>query len=350
MTDDEPFRIGLTDDSVYEKSISVPTTLKMLQEASGAVFERFPVDIDPVPSETLNRYDAVLAGGSHFTPESMSAVDRCSLIVRFGAGYDRVDLKASTEAGIIVATTPVGVRRPMATAALTHILVLSTRYMEKVRCTQENRWSDASQPELLGMGLGGRTLGFVGFGSIGRDLYDLISPFNMRHLVYDPYLDKSAANKLNITLADLDTVLTESDVVVVVCALTEETFHLIGTREFGLMKRDAYFVNVARGGIVDQKALASALAEHEIKAAGLDALDPEPIAEDDPLLKLDNAIITPHAMGLTDEMVRLCSELCVKAALDVQAGRPPDSVINLEVLKTPKLKAKLEAYRQKHSS
>ena len=349
MSQNEPFRIGLTDDSVYDKSMSVPSTLRMLETARQIAYDRFPVDIDPIPPERLNRYDAVLAGGSNFTPQSISGVDRCTLIVRFGAGYDRVNLEACTEAGIMVATTPVGVRRPMATVAMTHILVLATRFMEKARCAHEGRWSEASKPELLGMGLGGKTLGIVGFGSIGRDLYDLINPFGMRHLVFDPYMDPGLENQLDIERTDLPRLLSESDVVVVVCALTEETRHLIDAEAFRAMKKTAYFVNIARGGIVDQAALSAALADGQIKAAGLDALDPEPIDPEDPLLSQTNVVITPHAMGLTDEMVRLCSELCVKAALDVQAGRVPDSVINKQVLDTQRLRDKLDAYRQAYA-
>ena len=113
------------------------------------------------------------------------------------------------------------------------------------------------------------------------------------------------------------------------------------------MKNTAYLINVARGAIIDQAALASALASGEIAGCGLDAYDPDPIAADDPLLKLDNANLTPHALGYTDEMIRLCSELCVEAAIKVRRGEEPDSVINRSVLESAKLKAKMEGYRQR---
>ena len=342
-----PYRVGLTDDGVYDRIMNIPSVQQRLERESGLEMARFPIDIDPVPAETLNQFDAVLAGGSHFTPASISGVDRCTLITRFGAGYDRVNLEACTEAGIIVSTTPAGVRRPMATAALTHILVLSTRFVYKSSCAYNGHWAEAGSADQAGLGLSGRTLGYVGFGSIGQDLHHLISPFNMRQLVYDPYLDTSKIDESQIEQVDLKTLLSQADIVVTLCALTEETRHLIGGRELEMMKTSAYLVNVARGAIVDQKALTRALAEKQIRGAGIDALDPEPIAPDDPLLSMDNVNITPHALGVTDEMIRLCSELCFQAAMDVMEGNPPESVINRDVLDRPGLKEKLNRYQQR---
>lgn len=349
MDQSDLFRVGLTNDGVYHKTMNVPSAVGMLEDQPKVIYKRCPVEVDPIPQEVLDRFDVVVAGGPRFTPETVAGTARCSLIVRFGAGYDRVDLDACTEAGIIVATTPEGVRRPMATAALTHILVLSTRFVHKSRCAHENRWDIAHTDDEMGLGLKGSTVGFIGFGSIGKDLYALITPFEMRHLVYDPYLDQETASGFNIEKTDLTTLLTESDIVVVLCALTPETHHLIDSKAFGLMKPSCYFVNIARGGIVDQRALATALSEGHIRGAGLDALDPEPIHPDDPLLALDNVHITPHAMGLTDEMQRLCSEKCVQAALDVMRGNRPVSVINRAVLDEQKLKTKLQRYRDQFS-
>lgn len=341
------FRIGLTDDGVYDKIMHTASAREALEGTPGVEIAHFPASKDPVPPDLLNSFDAVLAGGSLFTLASTAGVERCSLIARFGAGYDRVNLDACTGAGIIVATTPGGVRRSMATSALTHILVLTTRFIHKSRLTYTGRWGEAQNAEHLGMGLGGKTIGYIGFGSIGRDLYTLISPFEMRHIVFDPYLDEKTATGYPIERVSLDALLSQSDIVVIACTLTDETRHLINKDTLSRMKRSAYLVNVARGAIVDQKALACALAEGQIRGAGLDALDPEPIEPDDPLLSLDNAILTPHAIGVTDEMVRLCSEMCVKAALDVMQAVTPASVINRAVLDSPKLKAKLAAYRQR---
>ena len=281
-----------------------------------------------------------------FTRVSLEGVERCNLIMRYGAGYDRVDLDGCTDAGVIVATTPAGIRRAMSTAALAHMLALATKYLFKRQCLYEGRWQEAAAAEHMGMGLAGRALGYVGFGNIGQDLYRLAQPFDMRHLVYAPYLNEEAASQFDIERVDFEALLDQADFIVLLCLLTDETRHLINEGALHRMKNTAYLINVARGAIIDQAALARALVSGEIAGCGLDAYDPEPIAADDPLLKLHNANLTPHALGYTDEMIRLCSELCVEAALKVRRGEEPASVINREVLDSVKLKARMESYRR----
>ena len=343
---DRPFRVGLTDDNIYERIMNCPSSRALLETTAGIEIERCPVDVDPLEAQVLNRFDAIAAGGSYVSHDSVKGADRCTLIVRYGAGYDRVDLDACTEAGIILATTPLGVRRPVAAGALTLILAVSMQLFRKSKLVATRQWDRVMDPDHIGVGLTRKTLGFVGFGSIGKELHHLIRPFQMRHLIYDPYVDKKLIESLGAEQTDLNTLLVESDFVVVVCQLTEETRHLLSTEQFAMMKRSAYVVNVARGAIIDQKALTRALAEGVVAGAGLDALDPEPTELDDPLLEKDNVILTPHGLAYTDEMIRLCSEGCVNAALAVRQGRHPDSVINRAVLGTAQLEAKLAAYRR----
>ena len=343
------FTIGATDDSVYDRIAMEPSAGGKLKGMPDAQLLKCPSkERQLMTAETLDQYDALLAGGPRITADTVAGTERIAVVARYGAGYDQIDLDACTEAGIIICTTPFGVRRSMAVAALTHILCLTTRLIEKARMLHAGQWLEAPSTANAGFGLTGRTLGLVGFGSIGSDLHGLMMPFGMRHLVYDPYVDEARLEEAGAEKVDLPTLLREADVVVVVCALTEETRHLIGAKELGMMKSTAYFVNIARGGIVDQGALTQVLAAGGIRAAGLDALDPEPIDPADPLLKLDNVLLTPHAMGLTDEMMRLCSELCVRAALRVMGGEIPDSVINKAVLDNPKLRAKLDGFRQRY--
>ena len=344
------FRVGLTDDGIYDNIMATESARLMLESTPGVEIAPFPVDAGPVDPKILDEFDVVLAGGRRVTRESVAGVERCSAIVRFGAGFDTVDLDVCTDAGIIVATTPGSVRRSMATAALTHILALSTRLFFKSGLVYNGRWREGSTLANVGTGLSGKTIGYLGFGNIGRDLYALISPFDMRHLVCDPYLDEATAGQYDIERVDLPALLSQSDFVVVLCPLGEETRHLIGTEELRQMKPSAYLVNVARGAIVDQQALVRALSAEQIRGAGLDALDPEPIDPDDPLLALDNVNLTPHALGITDQMIRLGSELCAESALDVRRGEAPVSVVNRAVLDSSKLKAKLDAYRQRYGS
>ena len=345
MAQDSCYRVGITGD-MYDKVMAIDTAREALENASGVEVVRFDHGEEPVASAELDAFDAIIAGGVRINRESTAALKRTSLIVRFGAGYDRVDLEACSEAGVIVSTTPAGIRRAMSTAAMAHILALSTKYLFKRRCIYEDRWFDAAAPEHMGMGLAGRAIGYVGFGNIGQDLYRLIHPFEMRHLVYDPYLAEDAAGAFDIERVDFETLLAQSDFIVLLCLLTDETRHLINEDTLGKMKNTAYLINVARGAIIDQAALASALASGQIAGCGLDAYDPEPIAAGDPLLELDNANLTPHALGYTDEMIRLCSELCVEAALKVRRGEEPASVINRAVLDSDRLLVKMRVYRE----
>jgi phosphoglycerate dehydrogenase-like enzyme len=347
MAQNDSFRVAITDDGVYDRIMAVESARDPLENAPHIEIARFSGERGLVDARDLDQYDALIAGGPIFTRESLEGVKRCALIIRYGAGYDRVDVEACTEAGVILATTPDGIRRPMATAALIHILALSTRLFFKSALIYEDRWAEAASMENYGTGLSGKTIGYIGFGNIGRDLYKLIKPFDMHHLVYDPYLDETTARQHQIERAGLSTVLARADFVVTLCTLTEETRHLIGAEQLRQMKNSAYLVNVARGAIIDQQALVRALGAKEIRGAGLDALDPEPIAPDDPLLGLDNVNLTPHALGITDEMVRRCSELCVQGTLDVMRGEAPASVINRAVLDEDKLRHKLVAYRQR---
>ena len=332
------FRIGVGTDGVAEKIHMIESAQAMLDGAANIEVVPFTADRDrPITTEEFDAVDVVIAGGQRFTSETLSASKRGVGIVRYGAGFDRVDVEACTKAGVILATTPEGIRRPMATAAVMHILVLATRLMRKRQLMYENRWPQSESIGEMGETLTDKTIGYVGFGNIGQDLYKLLQPFQVRNLVFDPYLNEDRVRDMNIERVDLPTLMSQSDFVVVLCNLTAETRHLIGAEELALLKSSAYFVNVARGGIVEQQALTRALTDGTIRGAGLDAVDPEPLAADDPLLNLDNVIVSPHSLGTTDEMLRLCSELCVEAALDIQHGRVPRNVINKDVLETPEL-------------
>ena len=346
-----PFRVGLSDEDIREKIMSAQAARQVLENEPTTESVQFSRGFLPITPEVLNDVDAMILGGSSYVGcEDLDGDRRCAALIRFGAGFDRIDLDACTAADIMVATVPTALSRPMSTAALTHILALATRLFARSKLVYNGRWSEGYHTANLGGGLTGKTIGFVGFGNIGRDLYTLVRPFQMRHLVFDPHLDDSAADGYVIERLDLTALLEQSDFVVILCPLTDETRHLIGEQELSLMKPTAYLINVARGAIVDQAALARALAEKRICGAGLDAFDAEPIAPDDPLLALDNVVLTPHALGHTVEMVNQCSEMCVAGILAVVRGEEPDNVINRAVLDRPKLKAKLEAFRQRFES
>jgi phosphoglycerate dehydrogenase-like enzyme len=222
--------------------------------------------------------------------------------------------------------------------------------MVKDRLTREAEAGFAKRGEHMGVGLVGRTFGSIGIGNIGAELFRLLKPFDMRHIAHDPFADKAVAKELGIELVSLEEVFRQADVVSVSCPLTAETRHLVNAERIALMKPSAYLINTARGPIVDQVALAAALAERRIAGAALDVLEKEPPDRDDPILSLDNVILAPHALCWTDQCFAGNGAADVRAVIDVQHGREPRGVVNREVLATPRWKERLAAYGARFGS
>jgi phosphoglycerate dehydrogenase-like enzyme len=241
-----------------------------------------------------------------------------------------------TRAGIIVTNTPSSMPRPVATIALTFVLALAGRLMLKDRITRAGRWHE--RMDNMGMGLTGRTLGVVGAGRIGKELLRMASVFDLKLLAADPYVDAIELGYLGARKVDLDTAMRESDFVVVCCLLNDETRHLVGASQFARMKPTGYFINVARGPIVDEVALIGALRAGRMAGAAVDVFEQEPVAADNPLLAMDNVIVTPHALCWTDECFHNMATTGLASIVDALAGRRPEFVVNREVLEHSRIK------------
>ena len=218
--------------------------------------------------------------------------------------------------------------------------------MAKDRLTREAAAGFARRGEHMGMGLVGRTLGSIGIGNIGAELFRLIKPFEMRLIAHNPYANPKLAAELGVELVGLE-VFRHSDFVNVSCPLTPETRHLVNADKLALMKPTAYLINTARGPIVDQTALTKALEKRRIAGAGLDVLEMEPPDADDPILKLDNVIFAPHALCWTDQCFAGNGAADVRAVLDVQHGRNPRAVVNRDVLETAAWRNRLFEFRRR---
>ena len=240
--------------------------------------------------------------------------------------------------------TPEAVRRPVAVAALTLLLSLTQNLRSLDYLTRDGRWHERAN--FLGIGLVGRTVGAVGLGSIGQELFRLIEPFGARRLAYDPYVDATSAQAVGAELVELEVLCRESDFIIVMCALTPETHHLLDAKRLNLMKESALLVNVARGAVIDQTALTAALRERRIRGAGLDVFEHEPVDPTDPLLSLDNVILTPHALCSTDQCLRDCGASACASILDIAVGRVPEFVVNQGVLDHPEALAKMAGRRR----
>ena len=251
----EKFTVGLTRDLLT--SSGDPSfgreALRILDAEPNITWEIMPESVNELTPAMLSRYDGILVNAPRVSRASFgNGAVRTRILARHGVGYDSVDVPACTEHGVVLTNQPDGVRRPVAVAALTFIMALSQHLFTKDRLTRAGRWNERT--DYMGMGLIGRTLGIVGAGSIGREIMRLAKPFGLRLLAADPYANAEAVAAEGAELTDLATVMRESDFVVVVCLLTPETHHLIGAEQFALMKPTAYFINVARGPIMDEVA------------------------------------------------------------------------------------------------
>ena len=321
-----------------EEDLSVAADeLTALERSPGIKCEYF--------DENLGDYDAILNWGIPITGDTFAGSSRLSAIALLGVGFDHHDVCACTDRGAVVFNAPDGVRRPMAQATLALLLALSTRMLEKDRAVRSGAWRRGKID--MGVGLIGRTLGLVGAGNIGAEVFRVASPLGMRYLAYDPHAKGSLTDSLNVSYVDLPTLLKESDFISIHTPLNEETRGLIGKTELCQMKPSAYLINTARGGIVDQNALVNALEARAIAGAGLDVVDPEPPGPGDPIRNLPNTIVTPHNLGETDDLIRGGTRQAIVGVLEVAYGRIPANVVNPDVLSTENFQAKLGSYRQR---
>jgi D-3-phosphoglycerate dehydrogenase len=328
----EKFRVGITRDNLKPdgKPIFDEACLKALDDPR-IQWEWLP-EIEPeLTPQTAARYDAVCVMLARITRTTVSGSDRrLKLIARFGVGYDMVDVPALTENGVLLTITPDGIRRPVATAALTFVLMLAQKVPTKDRLVRQGRWNE--RVNHMGTGLSGRTLGSIGVGNIGSELFRLATPFQMRHIACDPYVTQESVRPLGVTLVDMDTLFREADFLCVNCPLNEETRRLVGAKQFALMKPTAYFVNTARGPIVNEQALYEALASNRIAGAAIDVFEQEPTPPGNPLLQLENIIVTPHHVCLTDECINTVTASVFNACRELAHGRVPRNVVNQQVL------------------
>jgi D-3-phosphoglycerate dehydrogenase len=331
MTGDQAFyRVGITRDCLKGDGsgpIFDPAALALLDRASGISYEFLPEAAPAITPAAAARYDAIMALMPAVTRASLAGSDlRLRHVARFGSGFDNVDVAACTDAGVLVTIAPDGVRRPVATAILTFILALAQKLPAKDRLTREGRW--AERTGFMGQGLTGRTVGSIGFGSIAREAFRLLAPLEVERVAYSPRADPAAAAQAGVRLVDFETLLRGSDFLTINCPLTAETRGMIGARELALMKPTAHLVNTGRGPIVDERALYEALKHRRIAGAALDVFAEEPTPPDNPILALDNVIVTPHSLCWTDECFRRCAESAFGAIVDVSRGRQPAYPVN----------------------
>jgi phosphoglycerate dehydrogenase-like enzyme len=343
------FRVGITPDFYVDAKGRFEFALAArLAGVAGIEYATMPPQPGNVATpDALEQFDAIFALALRFTPASLRGVGRLAVIARWGVGYDMIDVPALTASGIALAITPAAVRRPVAEAILTFILALSKDLWEQDRAVRSGQWRGSLRR--LGVTLEGKVLGSIGCGNIAREMFRLARPLGFgRLLACDPYVKPEAAAPLGIELVSLEEVLRSSDYVSVNTLLNNSTRGLIGEAELRLMKPTAFLINTARGPIVDQAALTRALAARWIAGAGIDVFEQEPVDPADPILKLDNVILSPHALAWTEEIVRDNGLEACDNILSVARGEAPGGLVNREVLENPLFQRKLARYREAH--
>ncbi len=249
--------------------------------------------------EAIKDYDALIVrSATKVTKEIINAAKNLKVIGRAGVGLDNVDLESATQKGIIVMNTPAGNTISTCEHTMSMILALSRNIPQANASTKKGEWK---RSKFMGIELSGKILGIVGFGRIGKEVAKRALSFGMKVIVYDPFLSREIAEEMGIEVVELQGLLEHSDFITVHTPLTDETKHMISTKEFAIMKKGVRIINCARGGIIDETALGSAIKDGRVSAAALDVFEKEPLSADSELLKLDNVIITPHLGASTEE-------------------------------------------------
>ncbi|MEO8716888.1 MAG: NAD(P)-dependent oxidoreductase [Burkholderiales bacterium] len=338
------FKVGVTSDILDAKGEPVfgREPLEALNVAQGLEWEWLPKGIREITAEQAATYDALYVNSPKVPAAAVQGKElRLKVVSRHGVGYDSVDVPAMSKAGVLVCNTPNAMPRPVATMALTLMLALAHRLLAKDRMTREGRWND--RVDHMGMGLTGRTLGVVGAGRIGKELLRMAKVFDLKLWAADPYAEELELNYIGAKKVPLEELMAAADFVVVTALLNEETRYLINANQLARMKPTAYLINVARGPVVDEKALYDALSKRKIAGAGLDVFEEEPTPASNPILKLDNVIVTPHALCWTDELFANIARTAIGAVLSVHAGQAPKFTVDAGALAHPRVRAWLRA-------
>ncbi len=326
------FRVGISRDFLNAEGETVfpDIGLSILDACPRIEYEFLPENRPEISAAEAGSYDAFLLLMPRVTKATLAGSPRVSLFARFGVGYDSVDIDACTAAGTAVTITPDAVQRPVAIGALTYILALTQHLVPRDRLTKDGRWAEKNN--YIGVGLTDRTIGFLGWGRIGQETTKLLQPLDVRQVAHDPFVDQEVAAAAGVAMLGIDELFEQSDVLVVLAPLTEETHHIVNLERLNKMKKSAFLVNVARGPLVDQDALYEVLKNRTIAGAGLDVFDPEPPEAGHPLFALDNLVTTPHSIAWSDQGFQWIGESACKNIVRVAEGEEPQFVVNRAVL------------------
>ena len=283
--------------------------------------------ISELSSEMTSNFDAILLNLPKANADCVSQPNcRLKIISRFGVGFDSVDIEAMKSKNIIVTNTPNAVRRPVAVAALTMIFAAAGKLLQKDHLVRNGNWDERTS--YMGIGLAKKTLGVVGAGNIGAETIKLSKPFFNNILAYDPYRSKIQLSKIGATQVNLSELANNSDFIVILCNLDNETKGMINHNFFSKMKKSAYVFNLSRGPVINENDLEKALETKIIAGAGLDVTEKEPLPVNSKLLNFENVIVTPHALCWTDECFNDIANEAINSILNFIDKKPILNQVN----------------------
>ena len=306
-------------------------------EAAGIEFVLIPCTTEDEVIAAACDADGVVSAIEPMTEKVIGKLERCKLIMTPKAGIENIDVAAATKHGICVANAGDYAKEEVSDHAMALLLGCARKIVRLDRAVHAGKWDTLHGPKIKEVWvpmyrIKGQTLGIIGFGAIGRTLAVKAKCFGLKVIVYDPFVSKDVAEELGVDMVELDHLISESDFISLHSALTTENRHMLGLEEFRKMKSTAYLINTARGELIDEKALQTALSEGLIAGAGLDVLEAESCSPDNPFLKMDNVIITAHsAFFCMETPVDLAIRRPVMEMTRMMNGEWPNGFVNPEV-------------------
>jgi len=303
-----------------------PEGVELLRKEKDITVDAGPAMSQAALCKAIGRYDGlVVRSGTKVSADVIRAAKKLKVIARAGVGVDNIDVAAATKRGIIVMNTPAGNTISTAEHTFSLLLALSRNVPCADRSLRDGKWD---RKKFLGAELHQKVLGIIGLGRIGTEVAKRAHAFGMHVLAYDPLLTEAHAKGLDIEVGSLDDVIEKSDYITLHAPLTRETRHLLGEKEFARMKKGVRIVNCARGGMIDETALVQAIKSGRVAGAALDVYEQEP-PKDNPLLGLDEVVVTPHLAASTDEAQKSVAVEAARQMIDALKGGMVRNALNM---------------------
>ncbi len=319
---------------VYCGSNDVPVDLiePILRDGDAELVVARPTNDQELAEAGRDADGMIFHGALPFTREIIEKLNRCKVVCRTGVGVDRLDLAAAREHGVTVCNAAGCNSIEVSEQMIGLMIAISRKLVRMNQYVREGRWRRHTAELHAYRGpvsrIAGQTLGIVGLGNVGRQVAPRAQGMKMNVQAVDPYVAPEIAEAMGVKLVSLDELVGSSDVITLHAPLVPATRKMFGKEQFAAMKSTAYFLNCARGGLVDTDALYDALTTHQIAGAALDVTDPEPMPADHPILTLPNVIVTCHTAANSNESYVDCQTHAAREVIRVLQGQPPTTEIN----------------------